>query len=131
MKLGLRVLIGPVGAQSAKTVVEHLTALSAVCKYALIQVDGFDANPCREARDVIGASITRECNPIESPQAIDRLLKAARARSLRDYTLVLTLLDTGVRLGELAALRWSDLHFGRGEDDTARHVRIQRSRAGP
>lgn len=52
------------------------------------------------------------------PQDQRRLLRAVeRGRSRRDWALVLVLLDTGVRVAELCALRWRDVELTRGRSE--------------
>jgi integrase len=58
---------------------------------------------------------------IFSSGELQRLLETARLRAPRFYPLILFLADTGCRLGEALALRWSDL------DLEARMARIARS----
>ena len=41
--------------------------------------------------------------------------------------LFLTLLRTGMRWGEAAALRWSDVQFGRNEEDQNRFICVRRN----
>jgi integrase len=43
------------------------------------------------------------------------------------YLLFLTLLRTGLRWGELAALRWGDIQFGVTEEDLNRFISVRRS----
>ena len=62
------------------------------------------------------------------PSEVDILLRAAQQNlSLRDYALILSALRAGLREGELAALEWGDLHFGRSADDSDRYILVQRN----
>ena len=49
-----------------------------------------------------------------SPEEATALLKALHARSREVYGLALVSLHTGMRLGELLALKWEHVDFGRG-----------------
>lgn len=63
-----------------------------------------------------------------TPQEVQTLLKAAEASlSLGNYALLLTALRAGLREGELAGLRWSDIHFGANEQDRERYLLVQRN----
>src|SRR4029077_9678217 len=42
-------------------------------------------------------------------------------------SLSLTALSTGLRLGELIALRWDDIQFGDSEDDSNRYIMVSRN----
>ena len=54
-------------------------------------------------------------------------LEAAREFYPEFYPLFLMALRAGLRKGELLAIRWGDLQFGTGEDDTNRYILVQRN----
>lgn len=58
-------------------------------------------------------------------QEANRLLQAAKEYCPQYYALFLTALRSGLRRGELVALRWGDIQFGDGEDDSNRHILVQ------
>ena len=58
-------------------------------------------------------------------QEANRLLQAAKEYCPRYYALFLTALRSGLRRGELVALRWGDIQFGNHEDDSNRHILVQ------
>ena len=58
-------------------------------------------------------------------QEANRLLQAAKEYCPRYYALFLTALRSGLRRGELVALRWGDIQFGDCEDDPNRHILVQ------
>ena len=62
-------------------------------------------------------------------QEANRLLQAAKEYCPRYYVLFLTALRSGLRRGELVALRWGDIQFGNHEDDSNRHILVQRNHA--
>jgi integrase len=57
----------------------------------------------------------------------DAFLAAARAHAPERYPMFLTALRTGLRLGELIALRWDDIQFGDSPDDPHRFILVQRN----
>lgn len=63
--------------------------------------------------------------PIGRPEDVGRLLEAIREIRPDRYALFATLLYTGLRKGEAAALRWSDV------DLPGQMIHVQRSYAGP
>jgi integrase len=59
---------------------------------------------------------------------VAQLLKMAQATlSARDHALIFTALRSGLREGELAALRWADVQFREGENDPHRYLLVQRT----
>jgi integrase len=78
----------------------------------------------RQADAISQSERQKKIRPLSHEQ-LATLLATARARSSRrDYTLFLTLADTGLRPGEALALRWEDV------DDVARSLRIERAVSG-
>ena len=55
----------------------------------------------------------------------NRLLQATKEYCPQYYALFLTALRSGLRRGELVALRWGDIQFGDCEDDSNRHILVQ------
>jgi len=51
-----------------------------------------------------------------------------RTGGLRGLVAVLAMLDAGLRMGEVAALTWGQVHWGRDEDDLGRALLIDRAR---
>ncbi len=62
---------------------------------------------------------------LQSQDDIDRFLAAAAEAGPDVFVMYATAVYTGLRVGELAALRWSDVNFAR------RLIMVQRSHAGP
>ena len=78
-----------------------------------------DTNPIRLVRQ--GAK--RKKIPIVlTPDEVRRLIEAL---PLRERTLVLLAAGTGLRMSELFALKWGDVHFGRNEISVIRSVVMQ------
>ena len=57
----------------------------------------------------------------------EAFLAAARVHRPNRYPMFLTALRTGLRLGELLALRWDDVQFGESSDDPNRFILVQRN----
>ncbi len=66
----------------------------------------------------------RQATALTRPEA-NRLLQAAKEYCPQHYALFLTALRSGLRRGELVALRWGDIQFGDGEADSNRHILVQ------
>ena len=66
----------------------------------------------------------RQATALTRQEAI-RLLQAANEYCPQHYALFLTALRSGLRRGELVALRWGDIQFGNHEDDSNRHILVQ------
>jgi integrase len=101
----------------ASTTVRHVhTTLSACFKSAQRKI-GLRRNPCTDADPPKGkgGDVAQALTPVE----LHRLLEGFRDRLL--YPLVATAALTGCRLGELLALRWSDLNPATSE------LRIERA----
>jgi len=60
--------------------------------------------------------IVEERQPVLSAEEVNRVLEAALDtwRPVRNYAIVLTLLDSGLRRGELLNLEWSDINLETG-----------------
>jgi len=120
--------------RSRTTIAHYVNALAAALRYA--QVRGLmQHNPMPELRLMLSeerntkagrAARRSKVSPIEA-EDLARLLQAARgAHQEWVYPVVLTLLDTGARLGEARGLCWSQVGWG---DDLGRgrHLLIDRS----
>ncbi len=58
-------------------------------------------------------------------EEVNRLLTAAREICPEYYPLLLMAVRTGLRRGELVALRWGDIQFGESEEDSNRYITVQ------
>ena len=54
-------------------------------------------------------------------------LEAAKIHSPARYPMFLTALRTGLRLGEILALKWEDIQFGENADDSNRFILVRRN----
>ncbi|HZQ54461.1 MAG TPA: site-specific integrase [Bryobacteraceae bacterium] len=85
-------------------------------------------NPARGlGRFVKSEEAEREATSLTPHQVESLLGTAENDLSLRGYALILTALRAGLREGELAGVRWMDLHFGEDERASARYLLVQRS----
>jgi integrase len=97
--------------------------LSSAVEDGLLQV-----NPAKGlGRFVKSEKAPREATALR-PDEVEHLLNAAR-RDLpfQDYALLLTALRAGLREGELAALRWEDIHVGPNEEIQDRFILVQQN----
>jgi integrase len=70
----------------------------------------------------------RHVRPIEDPEELARLVKAAREENPRASVLVLLLLDAGLRMGEALGLTWGAISWGGDDLDTSRALHIFHTR---
>jgi integrase len=118
--------------RSRQTGAHYVNTLASVFRYAKA-LRHVRENPVDELRELLSdesrtkrgrAAQGSKANPIEDPEALSRLLEAAQADSWRTTGLVvLTLLDSGIRLGELRGLTWGQVVWG-GEQGEGRHLLI-------
>jgi integrase len=96
------------GELSARTVVRHLTVAHGVFKYAMRR-HGLARNPASaDLVDRPSVTYSGEFVTLE-PEQLAALVRAAETE--QDAVLYLTAAQTGLRQGELRALRWSDVDF--------------------
>jgi integrase len=67
-----------------------------------------------------------EPTPLTSEEQ-SRLLAAARYESLELYALHLLALRSGLRRGEIIALKWGDIEFGGDDPDSPRFIEVRRN----
>jgi len=121
--------------RSAKTGREYANTLAAVFDFAR-DLGLVEANPVHELRRMLKrrsrtkqarAEAESKAHPVETPEALARLLAEARRESLEAYVYVLLALDAGLRRAEIVALQWGDVAWGTGPEDRTRHLHIRRS----
>ena len=123
---------------SPKTGRAYLDVLSAILGYA-INLGILDASPIAAAREVLrrrsrtkqgraDADASSRIRPIEHPEEIRRLVKAAMEEGREAHALVLLCLDSGLRLGEALGLRWGSIVWGGDDSDSNRRLRIVEAR---
>jgi integrase len=117
----------------------YLDALSLLFKHAAKTIPGLE-NPVSTARQEIlselqntaGFRARDEGN--KNPFGIDELRAfLPQLEASRNPDLILTVMlqyEAGLRVGESLGLQWGDCWYGKDENDTSRHLRIERSRVG-
>jgi integrase len=93
---------------SPRTVVRHLTVAHGVFRYAMRR-HGLTTNPA--SADLVDRPPVRYSGEFQTldPEQLAALVRAAG--NPQDATLYLTAAQTGLRQGELRALRWQDIDF--------------------
>ena len=116
----LRAMTRPDGSRrlSNRTVVRHLVVLNAIFKRAA-RVWGLSVTGVRGSRGPSAGALQRRVSATLSPDEVRPV--ASRMEIAEESALVLTAAFTGLRLGELLALRWADVDFG------LRRVQVRRS----
>ena len=69
-------------------------------------------------------ALNQEASPL-TQQECENFLKSAQEVCSDYYPLFLTALRTGLRRGELVALRWGDIQFGSSEEDSNRYILVR------
>jgi site-specific recombinase XerD len=117
------------------TVNTHVSALRAWCAW-LTEHGYLSENPARRFK-LVGRTDPGAPRSLSPKQVHALLRQAAKTRHpLRDLALVQLLLQTGMRIGECAALTWGDIRFGekqgqvlirRGKGNKARSIPLNTS----
>ena len=108
---------------SARSVVRHLTVAHGVFKYAA-RAHGLLRNPA--SADLVDRPTVRYSGDFDTYDATELAALARHATDAQDATLYFAAAMTGLRQGELLALRWRDIDFARQRV----HVRRAWSQAG-
>jgi integrase len=102
--------------KAPKTVNNILTVLNVMLKKA-VEWDVIERLPCT----IKILPVSKGSTQFYDFDEFERLVRAAKATDPRAYVLVLLAGEAGLRLGEMVALEWSDIDFGKGQ------VCVQRS----
>jgi integrase len=124
---------------TAKTGRNYLDSLAGVLRYARDDLGLINHDPVSEFRSIIrrkartkegraASDCGRNIHPIENAAALHRLVEAARKRGAETHLFVLCGLDGGLRVGEILGLSWDRVGWGADDNDTSRHLLIDRSR---
>ncbi len=77
-----------------------------------------------------GATNESNCNPL-TPEEMGKLIAALDRKGNANTTMTVMLCyEAGLRFSEALGVQWGDVWWGADEDDTTRHVHIQRTRSG-
>ena len=113
---------------AARTIEKILTTLSQILSHALRSglvesnpVDAWKRSRRRRRRSLV---TTVRPDQVLSLEELQRFLATARRENACQFPMILFLADTGARLGEAVAVRWTDIDLERGL------VRIARSYSG-
>ncbi len=106
---------------SARTVVRHLTVAHGVFRYAMRR-HGLTSNPA--SADLVDRPSVRYSGEFHTLDAEQLAALVRAANSLQDATLYLTAAQSGLRQGELRALRWSDVDFAGDRIHVRRSARV-------
>lgn len=91
-----------------------LTRLNALLNY-LVEIEVIEKNPAKKIKRVkedIHIEVFTDYHIKQMLNHYRRIKQRDKAfYSYRDYTIIVTLLSTGVRLGELCSLKWSNIDF--------------------
>jgi integrase len=86
-----------------------------------------ESNPALRLGKLVFAHARKRAVDFLTRQEAQQFLEATKALRRRRYPMFLTALRTGLRLGELIALRWDDIQFGDSEDDSNRYIMVSRN----
>lgn len=92
---------------STKSVANHISVLSSIFEFASVR-GWFDQNP---AKGIKLPKVTAAALSYLDAEEAERFLGAVREQDGKHADVFLTALRTGMRQGELLALRWGDLRF--------------------
>ena len=107
---------------SKKTVINHFTLLCAMLNHAY-SLGWIQSKPIiQKPKQRI---FSKDYSYLRSQKEIDIFLNAALQEAPEHHSLYVTAIYTGMRQGELAGLKWSDIDFDQ------RHIVCQRSYDGP
>jgi integrase len=96
--------------KASKTVNNVLTVLNTLLKKA-VEWDAIERMPCT----IRVLPVSKGSTQFYDFDEFERLVAAAKTTDPRAYILVLLASEAGLRLGEMVALRWSDIDFVKGQ----------------
>jgi integrase len=102
--------------KSAATIQTIKSVLSGIFTGAM-EDEIVSANPCASTGKYVGNSGEKEVVPLSADEVYALLENTSERLSDTIYTLFLTLVRSGIRIGEALALEWSDIDFENREAD--------------
>ncbi len=85
-----------------------------------------ESNPAaRVGRFTRPAKVSETTGVALTPEEVQQFLDAAREVCPEYYALFLVAVRAGLRRGELVALQWGDIHFGKNEADDQRYILVR------
>ena len=121
--------IGKLNGLSSKRKKTILTVLSSIFENA-IDDELVNVNPCQNTTKHCGNETVNGITVL-TPDEVQTLLENAAALPYKVYTLYLVAVRTGLRIGELLALRWSDIDFENRYMEVSRNYDYLRDTYGP
>ncbi len=107
------------------TVRNALSILRSIFNYA-IEEDLFESNPAANLGRFTRSAKTSEVKGVAlTPEEVEKLLSAAKLVSPEYYPVFLLAVRGGLRRGELVALQWGDIEFGKDGQDKNRFILVQ------
>jgi integrase len=106
-----------------------LSILSSIFENA-IEDELIDLNPCQRAQKYCGKNEPEEVAPLTSIEVQETLENASGLR-FEAYTAYLVTVRTGLRIGELLALEWSDIDFDARTVEVSKTYRYHLKKTGP
>ena len=97
---------GGLSANTARIILSYFSAILAEA----VDDELINANPATGVRKVIGKNDTPEISPLTAAE-LNHLLETVKNHFPNQYTLLLLLARTGMRIGEALSLRWGDIDF--------------------
>ena len=127
------------GGRDIRTGKSHLDALSLLFRHTAKSNPKL-RNPVPDARGQILGDLQKTASFRARDEANKKPLEVEELRSLLpglerfgNFDLLLTIMlqyECGLRLGEALGVQWGDCWYGSDENDTGRHIQIERSRIG-
>jgi integrase len=126
----IKTLLAKLGAQGLTKGTRHnvLAVISGVLSYA-VDDELLEVNPAlglgRKSRKASKTKNTQFEAIALTHEEVDQFLQAAQEICSDYYPLFLVALRAGLRRGELVALQWGDLQFGRDDSDSNRFITVK------
>jgi len=107
--------------------VRNVTALLRKVLNEAVEDGVIESNPTARLGLSMSAKQQRQAKEFLRPEEIRTLLQAVAEGFQVFYSLFMTLVHTGMRIGEPLALEWGDVQFGENEEDPNRYIIVRRN----